>query len=236
MTDKTTFVFVPGLMSDGTVWQPVADAFSKGTPTRIADVSRDDSLSGMAQRILDEGPGDLVIVGHSMGGRVAMETARLAPSRVRAMVLADTGYHPLAEDETAKREAMIALGHDSMDRLCDAWLPPMVDDARRGDRPLMQALRAMVMRAGPHVHERQIRALIGRPDAGASLPDTRCPILLVVGRTDSWSPVAQHQEIAELAPDADLVVIEGAGHFAPIEKPEETARAITGWLSARGLL
>src|SRR5690606_34680181 len=124
---------------------------------------------------------------------------------------ANTGHHPRRDGEEIKRQAMIDLGHESMEKLVAEWLPPMLDPARVGDEVLTAELSAMVMRAGPDVHERQIRALIGRPDATAYLKDIGCPVLLVAARQDSWSPIAQHEEIKASVDDAELVVIENAG-------------------------
>ena len=229
----TTLVLIPGLVSDRTVWLPVADSVGGTMPVHHADLTRGDSITGLAQGLLAAVGGPLVVAGHSMGGRVAMEMARLAPERVRGLVLADTGHRPRREGEDAKRQQMIDLGHRGMDLLADEWLPPMVDPARVADRALMAALRAMVLRADAALHERQIRALLGRPDATAYLSTIACPVLLVVGRQDGWSPVAQHQEIAAAVPDAELVVIEHAGHFAPLERPHEVAGAIADWLDRR---
>lgn len=232
----TTFVFIPGLVSDALVWQRVANALPAGSSVHIADLGGQDSIPGMAACILDEVAGDLIVLGHSMGGRVAMEVARQAPERVRALVLANTGVAPLKDGEAEKRRQKIALGHRDMAALAAEWLPGMLDEARLGDTVLMETLTAMVLDAGPDVHARQLRALIDRPDARAYLPQIACPILLLTGRQDRWSPVAHHEEMAALARDAELRTIDHAGHFMPVEQPDETTRAITGWLARRGFL
>ncbi|MHB0952929.1 MAG: alpha/beta fold hydrolase [Allorhizobium sp.] len=229
----TTLVFIPGLLSDSSVWQPIAEAAKALMPIHPADVTRDASIPSMASRILAEVDGNLIAIGHSMGGRVAMEMARQAPERIRGLVLANTGYHPRREGEEAKRQQMIDLGNRDMEALADQWLPPMLDAARLVDKDLLQRLKAMVLRAGPDVHERQIRALLDRPDAGAYMADISCPILLVAARQDGWSPIAQHREIAEAAPDTELVVIENAGHFAPVERAGDVVVAICDWLDRR---
>ncbi len=228
-----TLVLIPGLVSDSIVWAPLAEAAFGFTSVRHADLSDGRSITGMARKLLDETPGDIIAVGHSMGGRVAMEMAHIAPDRIRGLVLANTGHHPKREGEEVKRQQMIDLGNRSIEELARQWLPPMLDPARVGDRDLIDSLQAMVLRAGSEVHERHIRALIGRPDASAYVADITCPILLVAARQDGWSPIGQHQEIADAAPDAELVIIENAGHFAPVERPAETTAAITEWLARR---
>ena len=83
-----------------------------------------------------------------------------------------------------------------MAALAERWLPPMVHEARAGDPALMTPLKAMVMRASPDQHRRQIRALLDRPDTRPLLPAIACPTLVMVGRQDRWSPLYQHEEIA----------------------------------------
>lgn len=162
-----------------------------------------------------------------------MEMAHLAPDRVQGLVLADTGHHPKRQGEEIKRHQMIDLGNESMERLVDTWLPSMVDPARVTDEALISTLRSMALHAGAEIHARQIRALISRPDATAYLKTIACPVLLMVGRNDKWSPVSQHEEIGAALPDAEITVIEGAGHFAPFERPREVAAIVSGWLNTR---
>lgn len=230
--DKPTVVFVPGLLSDGIVWQHAADRLAQSHTVAIADVSGGRSITGMAEAILSEQAGALIVAGHSMGARVALEMARIAPERIKGLVLADTGIHPRREGEEAKRQVLLDLAHaQGMEALAAKWLPPMVDEARQGDRVLMDALTAMVLRTDAAQHDRQIGALLGRPDASAYLNEITCPVLLVVGRQDVWSPIAQHETMLESLPDARLVVIENAGHFAPIEQPQAVTDALETWLA-----
>lgn len=229
----TTLVLIPGLISDAIVWEPLAKAAEGRFALHPADVTTQASITEMAESLLDAVDGPLIAVGHSMGGRVAMEMARIAPERVKGLVLANTGHHPKRDGEEIKRQAMIDLGHENMETLADQWLPPMLDPARVTDAELIAELRAMVLRAGADVHERQIRALVGRPNASAYLGEIACPVLLVAARQDGWSPIAQHEEIGAAVGDSELAIIENAGHFAPAERPEETTAAIMDWLTRR---
>lgn len=228
-------VLIPGLISDQIVWAALADAARARFQIHHADITRQASIEEMAEQTLGSVDGPLIATGHSLGGRVAMEMARQSPQQVKGLVLANTGHHPRRDGEQAKRETMIALGHDDMAKLVDLWLPPMLDPARSADKALMAKLRAMVLRANAEIHERQIRALINRPDASAYLKDIRCPVLLIAARHDSWSPIAQHEEIKAAVPNGELAVIENAGHFAPVEQPARVTSAILDWLDAQGL-
>lgn len=225
----TTLLLIPGLLSDARVWRSLAEAAP--IPSSDADVTRDDDIRAMAARLLDEHPGALILAGHSMGGRVAMEMAHQAPDRIRGMILANTGHAARGEDEEPRRLAKVALGHEDMEKLAAEWLPPMLAPDRVTDKALMGDLADMVLELGPDVHERQIRALLGRPDPKDYLPRITCPVLLMTGALDGWSPAKQHHEIAALLPHAEVQVIEGAGHFLPVERPRDCVATITHWLS-----
>lgn len=229
-------IFLPGLLCDAAIWSAQVAAVAPLRDVAVADFSGHDSIQAMARDALALCDGPVVAVGHSMGGRVALEMARLAPGRLAGLCLLDTGIHPRREGEEATRQVLVDLAFDEgMEALALRWLPPMVDERRTGDGALMAALRDMVLRADAAQHRRQIQALLGRPDARAVLPLIACPTLIMVGRQDRWSPLSQHEEMAALIPGAELVVIEDSGHMAPAERPDEVSHALVAWLTRHGL-
>ena len=225
-------LFLPGLLSDGRVWQEVADRLN--LPLLLADLTRDDTIGGMAARALFDFDGPISVMGHSMGGRVAIEMARLQPGRVTSLVLANTGHTSMKPGEEEKRGRLVDLGRRDMRELAEVWLPPMLAPDRIADLSLVDDLTQMVIKAGPEVHERQIRALLSRPDAGKTLPAITCPVLLMTGAQDGWSPEAQHREMAAMTSDSTVEIINDAGHFLPIEQPDRTAGTIQKWRSGLG--
>ena len=87
----TTAVLLPGNMCDARLWtEAVRDALAKrGLSVADADPSRDSSIAAMAERALRT-EDDLIAIGFSMGGIVALEMARQAPGRIIGLVLIDT--------------------------------------------------------------------------------------------------------------------------------------------------
>lgn len=224
----TTVLLIPGVVSDGFVWTAAQAALPGAV---VADVTSQPTIVAMAADLMARHPGRLIVAGHSMGGRVAMEMARQAPDRIAGMALLNTGIHPMREGEPAKRQTMIDLAHaHGMDGLAAQWLPGMMAQGRTPDPALMAGLTAMVCRMTPDIHERQLRALLSRPDAGASVGTYTGPLLLIVGRQDVWSPISQHQDIAALCPQARLKIVDDAGHFAPVEQPQTVAALLAGWV------
>ena len=222
----STLVLVPGLMCDRAVWSGVmAHLGFKAKGVVVPDHGLCDDIVGMAQQILASVPGALAVAGHSMGGRVALEMRRLAPQRVRHLALLDTGYlaRPLGaegEAEAAKRQTLLDLSvNQGVETMARTWAQGMVNPSRLTDTALMDAIVAMFARRTPQHFAAQIRALLARPDATQTLRSTAGPVYLLCGAQDSWSPVVQHQAMANLLPQAVLSVIESAGHMAPMEQP-----------------
>lgn len=91
----------------------------------------------------------------------------------------------------------------------------------------------MVERATPAQHARQIGALLTRPDATSLLATITVPTLVVVGRNDEWSLVAQHVEIAAAINDARLEIIEDSGHMTTVERPDAVTGVLRRWFTER---
>jgi pimeloyl-ACP methyl ester carboxylesterase len=231
---RPTVVLVPGLLCDDWIWKPQKAALSRVARVVVADVSDRSSITDMAEAVLAKVSGRIALAGHSLGGRIAIEAVRLAPDRVERLALLDTGVGPVRPEEEPSRMALVRTGREKgMAAVAEAWLPPMVAEGNRSNRSLMRGLEQMIRRSRPYRLERQERALLTRPDAEEGLAQIRCPTLVLVGREDSWSPVAQHEDIAARIPVSTLVVIEGAGHMATVERPAAVSAAMLDWLGMR---
>jgi pimeloyl-ACP methyl ester carboxylesterase len=110
------------------------------------------------------------------------------------------------------------------------WLPPMMgtDAARAAE--LMPRLSAMIQRFTADAYAGQVSAMLNRPEVMSVLPTIAVPTLLLSGSDDTWSPVSQQQSIRRRIPHATLFEIHGAGHMAPLERPDSVAIALREWL------
>lgn len=231
-----TLVAVPGIMSDHRTWEGVMDSMThRFASVHVADTASDENLADMATRALAATSGDLIVMAHSMGGRVAMEMGRQAPERIRAIVLSSTAAEPSGPDEAAKRHARIAEANAGMAAYASHWAPKVVSAAGRENAALLATIRRMVEDCPPEVHARQNLALLYRPDALSYLGRFRFPVLLVTGSEDHLSTEAVHAEIAKILPDAESQIVPGGGHLLTFEKPAEVAQIIDGWLTRRQL-
>jgi pimeloyl-ACP methyl ester carboxylesterase len=230
-SERPTILLLPGLLCDASVWTAQVEALRPHALVLVADFSEHDSLEAMARSALAMVEGSIIAIGHSMGARVCMEMVHLAPERIVKLALIDTGVDSRREGEEAKRQVLVDLAYaEGMGALADRWLPPMVHSDRAEDRALLGPLKKMVMRATPEQHQRQIRALLNRPNLMPRLAGIACPTLVMVGRQDRWSPLAQHEEMAARITHAELVVIEDSGHMTLLEQPEQVSNALLRWL------
>ncbi len=231
-------VLVPGLMCDAAVWEPLFPHWPQDLECHVVDPGARDSLTVMAQRLLEQAPPRFALAGHSMGGRVALEVMRLAPTRVAGLALLDTGYLPLPKgaagaQEIAKRHALLQIARERGVRAMAAqWVQGMVQPARLPDTALIESILKMFERRTAETFAAQLQALIRRPDASDVLPTVRVPTLIACGRDDTWSPVSQHEAMQRLMPRATLRVIEDAGHMVQMERPQETAAILQAWFAA----
>ena len=237
MPNASTLLLVPGLMCDASSWGSVPSALS-GVDCRVVDHGQADSLLQMAEQLLAQAPARFALAGHSMGGRVALEVMRIAPERVTHLGLFDTGHLPKAagaagDEEVRKRMALLAIAREQGVRaMASEWVKGMVAPHRLADQPLIESILTMFERKSADIFERQLRALIHRPDATAVLQQVRVPTLVLCGALDGWSPPAQHQAIADCIPARPAIVaIPDCGHMAMQEQPQAVAQAMREWLS-----
>jgi pimeloyl-ACP methyl ester carboxylesterase len=176
-----------------------------------------------------------VVGGLSMGGYVAFALWRLAPERVRALVLADTRAEADSDEGRASRRAMLAaLQERGVSAVEETMLPRLLGRTSREQRPALgEVVRRMIVSNTPQGIADAIHCLMSRPDSTRTLDSITVPTLLLAGREDELTPVALHESMLARIPDASLTVIEGAGHLSSLEQTEVFNRTTTRFLESR---
>lgn len=234
MSEKIPLVLLPGLLNDEALWRHQIDTLGDMAAITVGDLTRDDSISAMARRVLTEAPKTFALAGLSMGGYLAFEIMRQAPSRVLRLSLLDTSARADVPERTqVRRTLMDMVENGQFDEVIERQLPTAVHEARLQDEAVAGSYRAQARRVGAEAFLRQQRAIMGRVDSRKDLGAIRCPTLVLCGRQDQSTPLELHREMAAGIPGSALVIVEDSGHLPPLERPRATSAALRYWLQAR---
>jgi pimeloyl-ACP methyl ester carboxylesterase len=230
-----TIYLLSGLLCDEEVWQGQVPELRKQYDVRVASFQGFDSIGAMAEHVLDTAPERFSLVGHSMGGRVALEVYRRAPQRIKRLALLDTGYEPVAPGEAERRAVLVnkALA-EGVSAIAETWGRPMIAPCNQESTDVLARVVKMVGRMSGEIYAGQTRALLNRPDATMVLAAIVCPTLVLCGAQDAWSPPDRHERMAALIRGASLRVIEDCGHMCTMERPAEVLAALREWMQSRG--
>ena len=232
-----TYLLLPGLASDRTLWRDQIPLLEQRGPVHVTDAhARHATLPDMAAAVLDETDGPLVLIGTSMGGILALEACRQAPRRVRALaVLGSTARADTPQMKEARTEAAALFEQGRIDDILRANLPFAFHPSKSSDRALAADYLAMVRRAGGAQLARQNRAMAARADLRPLLPGIACPLLVACGENDLLTPMACSEEIAAAAPNATLERLPACGHLLTLEQPGRVNELLLRWLDAHDL-
>ncbi|MGX5359526.1 alpha/beta fold hydrolase [Kocuria sp. KH4] len=187
-----------------------------------------DDVAGLLDHL---GTSPAVVVGFSMSGQIAMELVGRHPERVRGLVLVATV--PEAEDRAGRRrrhataDAILTGGMETYGR---SVLGRMLAEATVESSPGVAAeVLAMLRNAPAKGAAAAMRGRAERRDLGDVLRGARIPVLVVVGADDVFDGGAGRR-MADLAPGAELVFVDGAGHTPNLEQPAAFDDALRAFL------
>lgn len=177
-------------------------------------------------------------IGYSMGGRIALGAAVLAPERVGRLVL--EGASPGLESESERKERRESdetfariLETEGMRAFLDLWAAqPLLASQRRLPQTVRDAQRKQRLQNRPEALAACLRGLGtgAQPSLWERLGEVKCPVLMVTGEEDQKFGDIAARMTATL-PDSRHVIVPTAGHAVHLETPEAWLEAVSPWLS-----
>jgi pimeloyl-ACP methyl ester carboxylesterase len=191
-----------------------------------------------------------MLIGHSMGVQVALETFRRHPGRVAGLgLVCGAPSHPLKTFKgSATLEELLPMAQkwiqrmpSVINRLTRTLLPTRLayEVATRLEirRELVEPADFMPYLEGmARIDTRLFVAMLasaGRHSADALLPDITVPTLVVAGGRDGFTPPERSRAMAEAIPGAELLEIPNASHTAPIERPHLVDWTVRDFIARR---
>ncbi|WP_158888303.1 alpha/beta fold hydrolase [Amycolatopsis anabasis] len=232
---------------DARMWNPVREPLAARTRlitpdqrglgrTKLPETDRAPSLEDAALDVLallDKLELEKVVLGGcSMGGYLTLAVLRAAPERIGGLVLIDTKATADAPAAAENRRAIARRAESDgvTGWLATSMLPKLLSVGTIYRRPdIAETVRDLADSQPPSGIAWAQRAMAARPDSRELLAETEIPALVIVGSEDKLTPPDAARELAEALPNGELVVVPGAGHLTPLEKPAAVTEAILDW-------
>lgn len=173
---------------------------------------------------------DCVFVGHSLGGMIAQALAVKRLDLVRALVLCGTATKiGTAETWAARAELTRAGGMEAVAAAeLQRWFPRFAQKSKPAE-----VARDMLLSMKEESYLAACGAIAGT-DFYATTARLTLPALVLAGANDGATPPDMLRETADLMAGADFVLLRGAGHLAPLDRPEDFARELDAFLTRIG--
>lgn len=228
-------LFVHGAAGDATLWQPYLDSLASQHSPLAIDLpghGRSGGWEGLksipAYRELIRKFAErlslrpFVLVGHSMGGAIALDVALHYPDRLRGLVLISTGARLRVAPQIldALKRAMEGKARLTFDRT--PYSPQTPEETIHR----IERLRASTDVRVQYFNMRACDAF----DVMDKLPQIQLPTLVLCGRDDLLTPVKYAEYLQKQIPHARLAIIDRAGHWLPAEQPQATLQAMEAFL------
>ena len=245
-TPVPTIVFLHGFLESPAIWPAfIDDAFADchvlmpALPGyEAASAATDYSLEAAAEAVRAElaaaGSGQAVLVGHSMGGYVALAFAEKYPGLVAGLGLFHSSALPdTAEDAERRARNRTFLVEHGVAAFADEFLQPQLSSVHRESLTSSVAeLQAIAAAVPLPVALGSLDAMAQRPDRRAVLEKATYPVLFIAGKDDHAVPPEKTHEESLLPDYCTVVWLAGVGHLGFIERPTDTRRAVRHLLEA----
>ncbi|HPE98341.1 MAG: alpha/beta hydrolase [Chitinophagales bacterium] len=177
-----------------------------------------------------EGLDEVVVMGHSMGGYLAMEMLAGYPERLTGIGLIHSHvYADTEEKKESRRKAIRFVGENGARAYVRQLVPGLF--APLTDRVLVRAEIDALDDQDPEGLQQALEAMINRLSTEDVLQNAHLPVLMVQGHHDTLLPMENLLAQAALAPQTELYVLPQAGHMGMLEQPREMAGHINDYLS-----
>ena len=239
-------IFLHGFPFNKTMWQGQLDflkssyrlipcdirGFGKSmdekSPLSI-DLFADDLIQFMDKLSIDKA----IVCGLSMGGFIALNAMKRFPDRFEALILCDTQCIADTKKVKEKRYKIIdEIEVEGVDNFNEGFIDLVFHkESITNKKKVVEQLRSVVFSNSEHIIKQGLAALAERSETCSILDGITIPTLIICGREDEVTPLAQSEFMNATIKGSILQVIENAGHVSNLEQPDEFNKHLLGFLS-----
>ncbi len=234
-------VLLHGFPEDGKVWEQQMDLLredyrlivpdlpgSGGSPSPAGLLTIDSLADFVYAILLAERLKACIVVGHSMGGYIALAFAENYPELLKGFGLFNSSALPDTEEKKQSRlksvEIMKKYGAAAFVKQAVPGL--FGKKFREANGPVVEALIMRSASLNVNALIAYYQAMIQRPDRRSILQQTKVPVLFVIGKADTTIPLAAILQQVSLPAASAIHILEEVGHMAMLEAPADTGRQL----------
>lgn len=218
---KPFIVLMPGMMCNQDVFYNQINVLENFFNVIVIEFNEHRDIELGVKNLASNLPNKFHLLGHSMGGIVAMELVKQHSKRVLSLALLNT--NPYEEKQELKDKRNKTLKElDALDLISlmkSDYISRYFPDDCRDKNKLIQQCVDMASILDKKVFYNQSVALRDRKDQTSILENVDCKTLIICGERDQLCPVSYHSDMNKMIKSSDLIVLEGVGHMPIIECP-----------------
>lgn len=182
------------------------------------DLFADDLMQFMDALSIDKA----IICGLSMGGYIAQNALKRFPDRFHALILCDTQcFADTIEVKEKRFKTIDEIEVEGVANFNEGFIKKVFcKNSLRNKKKLVEQLSAVVFANTPHTIQQGLVVLAGRTETCSNLPNIEISTLIICGREDEVTPLAQSEFMHEHIKGSILHIVENAGHVSNLEQPE----------------
>lgn len=239
-------IFLHGFPFDKSMWKVQLEHFSSSQRVIAVDIrgfgKSTDEISSLSIDLFGNdlihfmdalGFEKAIVCGLSMGGYIALNAHGRFANRFEALILCDTQCIHDSNEVIAKRlEAITKVEAEGPGGFNEDFVKKVFHpDSLTEKKELVEELKAVVSANSQHIIAEGLRVLSARSETCSTLADISVPTLIICGREDEVTPLAQSESMQQAIKGAELQVVEKAGHVSNLEQPEVFKGYVQDFLS-----
>lgn len=224
------------------MWQEVLDAFEKTkTVCHAIDLpgfgqnnTCVSSIGEMSDYVIaymaEHNIAQAIVIGHSMGGYIALDMLQNYPNRCKAIGLIHSHAFADSEEKTSNRTKLIDfITKNGQHEFLKQFAKQLVGPTMSAD--LNKAVHHLVKGTTPNAIIKASQAMIDRKDHTETL-QAPVPFLWIIGKEDKFMPYKQVLDQAKLCQDPTIHLLEHVGHLCMYEDPKRTVEILTDFIGS----